>query len=658
MTRRRLLLEALVLGGGLALFAWRELAAMRVDGATRDEPEHLAYGERGLREGVFDRERDILNSKMPVSVLNALPVAAAARHGVLDAGRRLWLARLPTVLLGAVLGALVFLWGRELFGFPGGALALFLYTFCPNVLAHSHLVTTDVATSLGMFAATFAFWRYRRQPGPTRLAVAAAAFGAAQLTKATAVFLVPIFMLIVAVERLRLGRGGRRSSQAGGGAEDGKTGASGEARGARRRWAAVRAVAAMLAPGAALGAAALLALNLGFAGEKTLTPLSRYAPVSRPFRALQALPVVRDLPVPLPLPYLAGIDMVTRDARAGSPSYFHGRFGYHGFWNYFLVATLIKVPLGTLALLALAAWLAATGRVRAPDADAFLLVPAAFLFAYLSFAFELQIGLRYLLPAFPFLFVFAGRAAAWKPLASWHGAAVGLLAAWTAVSSFSVHPHYIPYFNELIGGPRNGYRWLLGSNVDWGQDETYMREVYGRRSRVRVWIEPSGPIAGRVAVGVSDLGGRLGLAGRRRRPLLLRGARQPCLRQPARPRARAPRHPAAPVLSGGRGFGIAWDRPREIGRMQAYPGFRSRGPASHQFLATDYVLQWWDGSRWLDLPGTRVGGNTRTHVEHGFPPVRTTRVRLLIERERNQRATEEAPDVFRAACLELAAYRR
>ena len=92
--------------------------------------------------------------------------------------------------------------------------------------------------------------------------------------------------------------------------------------------------------------------------------------------------------------------------------------------------------------------------------------------------------------------------------------------------------------------------------------------------------------------------------------------------------------------------------------MQAYPGFRSRGPASHQFLATDYVLQWWDGSRWLDLPGTRVGGNTRTHVEHGFPPVRTTRVRLLIERERNQRATEDAPDVFRAACLELAAYRR
>lgn len=114
---------------------------------------------------MFDRERGILNSKMPVSVLNAVPVAA--RHGeVLDAGRRLWLARLPTVLLGAALGGLVFLWGRELFGFPGGALALFLYTFCPNVLAHSHLVTTDIATALGMFGATFAFWRYRRQPGP------------------------------------------------------------------------------------------------------------------------------------------------------------------------------------------------------------------------------------------------------------------------------------------------------------------------------------------------------------------------------------------------------------------------------------------------------------------------------------------------------------
>ncbi|HXO42000.1 MAG TPA: glycosyltransferase family 39 protein, partial [Thermoanaerobaculia bacterium] len=203
MTKRRVL-EAGVVAALLALFAWRELAAMRADGPTVDEGAHLAYGERGLERGAFDREGPMLNSKMPVSVLNALPVAAAARLGVaVDGRRRLWLGRLPTVALGLLLGWLVWHWARALFGARGGALGLFLYTFCPNVLAHSHLVTTDLATALGMFAATYAFWRYRQRPGAWRLAVAAAAFGAAQLTKVTALFLVPIFLLIVLLELVR-----------------------------------------------------------------------------------------------------------------------------------------------------------------------------------------------------------------------------------------------------------------------------------------------------------------------------------------------------------------------------------------------------------------------------------------------------------------------
>jgi hypothetical protein len=43
-----------------------------------------------------------------------------------------------------------------------------------------------------------------------------------------------------------------------------------------------------------------------------------------------------------------------------------------------------------------------------------------------------------------------------------------------------IHPHYLAYFNELIGGPDNGYRYLVDSNLDWGQDlkglGLYMRE--------------------------------------------------------------------------------------------------------------------------------------------------------------------------------------
>ncbi len=721
MSNRRL--EALLCAAALALFAWRELAAIRADGTTLDEPAHLAYGERGLARGTFERDYGMLNSKMPVSVLNALPVAAAERLGLaLPDERRIQLGRLPTVALGAMLAWLVWHWARTLFGFGGGMLALFLCTFCPNLLAHSHLVTTDAATALGMFAATYAFWRYRQRPGGRRLAVAAAAFGAAQLAKVTSLFLVPIFLLIVLCEWLRARFGGaprqegasaRAAADEGAAAGAGETGEAGLGAGQSAEAAAAsrasrrRRVVAALRTAAALLGGAIVALNLGFTGEKTLTRLTSYVPVSRPFQALAAVPLVRDVPIPVPLPYLSGLDMVARDVRAGTPSYLHGRTSPHGFRAYYLVALLIKLPAGTLALLALAAWLAATGRVRAAGAEAFLLVPPAFLLTFLSFAFEMQIGLRYLLPALPFLFVFAGRAAAWRPAATPFGIAVCLLAAWTAVSSLASHPRYIPYFNELIGGQRNGYRWLTDSNVDWGQDNRYVREVVARHSPVPVWVEPGGPIAGRVAVGLTPLITRHAWLRDHFQPAaLVHGSWalfDVTAEQIERCCADLPQAWTVPGAEGnlapaGRGiggsavgvryldrlndsllgansewdaarsapagapvaawFGIEWDRPQRIGRVVAYPGFFSRGPAARRYLALDYVLQWWDGRTWRDLPGTRVTGNRRVHVEHAFPPVATTRLRLLIERERNDLGTETVPGAFRAACLEIAVFSR
>jgi hypothetical protein len=703
-------LRGLLVGALLALFAGCELAALRADGATLDEPAHLTYGTRGLEQGTFARDSDMLNSKMPVSVLNALPLALAARLGrAPDRHEQLWLGRLPTVVLGLVLGALVFCWGRELFGFRGGALALWLYSFCPNFLAHSHLITTDVATALGMFGATYAFWRHRVRPGAGRLAVAAAAFGAAQLGKATALFLAPIFVVIALVEWVRARRA-RRAGEAAGGSEQA---AGGEQAGGGAEQAAIgserrRRLLPALGTAAALALGAVAALNLGFAGEQTLRPLRGWEPVSRPFRALAAVPVVRDVPLPVPRPYLAGLDMVSRDAHDGTLTYLHGRLSAHGFWNYYLVAMLIKVPAGTLALLGLAAWLAATGRVRAATAEAFLLVPVALLWAYLSFVFELQIGFRYFLPALPFLLVFAGRAAAWQPRRRGWGAVVALLAAWTATSSLAAFPRYIPYFNELVGGPRNGFHWLVDSNLDWGQDSEYVREVYARSSPVRVWIEPEGPIAGRVAVRLTNLVFHYGWLHQHFRPVELvhdswgvfdldqRQIERCCAGVTASwqvPDAGGDLAPAGRPIGGGEDvgvrmlerlndgllgantpwdaarsspsttparawFGIAWDRPQEIGRVVAYPGFFSRGPGSRRFLATDYALQWWDGAGWRELPGTRVSGNRRLHVEHSFPPVRTTQLRLLIESERNYDGTTASPGVFRAACLELVAYRR
>jgi hypothetical protein len=488
-------IKALFVAACLVVYLGRGWVAAAADGTTVDEPYHLFYGARALAHGTFIRPSDDFNSKMPVSVVNAIPLAAAEHYlGRLAWHQRLFLGRLPSLLLGALLGWLVFLWARELFGWSSAALALLLYTFCPNVLAHSHLVTTDISTALSMFAATYCFWRYLERPTRGRLGAAVATFGVAQLTKATALFLLPIFALILLLRAWRLS--GPAPS------------ATGQAElPARARFATF----CRRLPGIALLLAffccgGLAALNLGFLGEGTFSPLKSYPCVSAAFQSLASRPLIRDLPLPLPYAYLQGIDMVARDAQATTWSYLHGHYSDHGFWSYFLVACAVKIPLSTQLLLVLSLWLCLSGRVAAPRGEDCLAVPIFVLLAYFSLAFHLQIGLRYILPVFPFLFVFISRAAAWRPVRSRSGiAAAAALLGWNAVASFWCHPYYLPYFNELIGGPANGYRWLIDSNLDWGQDAEFVREVYVPRSPVPVLIEPPGPAAGRIVAGLSAL---------------------------------------------------------------------------------------------------------------------------------------------------------
>jgi hypothetical protein len=84
---------------------------------------------------------------------------------------------------------------------------------------------------------------------------------------------------------------------------------------------------------------------------------------------------------------------------------------------------------------------------------------------------RLEIGLRYVLPIYPFLMVAGGYAVARLWERRWVlRAAVPLLLGWQAVTSAVAYPSYLAYFNEMVGGGRNGHRYLADSNLDWGQD--------------------------------------------------------------------------------------------------------------------------------------------------------------------------------------------
>ncbi len=168
-------------------------------------------------------------------------------------------------------------------------------------------------------------------------------------------------------------------------------------------------------------------------------------------------------------PYFEGI-FLQQNLAVGHPGFLMGQYSDTGWWYYFAVAFLVKTPIPTMIFLALALNLYAKKMREGRWLDElFLLVPAAVFFCFFSLN-QKAIGLRYVLPIYPFLFVFASRAA--QSLLSGR-LRIGLGTAavvWYVGASWYIHPHYLAYFNELIGGPNNGYKYLVDSNLDWGQD--------------------------------------------------------------------------------------------------------------------------------------------------------------------------------------------
>ena len=169
----------------------------------------------------------------------------------------------------------------------------------------------------------------------------------------------------------------------------------------------------------------------------------------------------------VPEDYARGLLFVTEHS-AARPTFLLGELRDHGFPHYFAVSFLLKTPVPLLLLTALA--LARIPRLRRRDA-ALVWIPVAVYLAATATR-GLQIGHRHLLPIYPFLFLAAGEAATalrgWRPPRG--QALAAALALWYAGGTLRQHPHHLAYFNEIAGGSRSGWRLLVDSNLDWGQD--------------------------------------------------------------------------------------------------------------------------------------------------------------------------------------------
>lgn len=235
---------------------------------------------------------------------------------------------------------------------------------------------------------------------------------------------------------------------------------------------------------------ALYSVNLGYLFTDTFRTLGSYEFVSGTLAGDAAFDPLHgyhgnrfrysrlaNLPVPVPAHYLIGIDTQKRDIEAGHRCYFAGQWKHGGWWYFYAAAFLLKEPLGTILALASRCLLLTSKWNSLRVLDALCLgLPAALLFIVVSAETEFTTHLRYVLPAYPFLYIWVSRLYERNDiLKSWRIPLLYSLLGWTAVSSIFVLPHSHSYFNELAGGYRGGPNWLLDSNIDYGEDSLDLR---------------------------------------------------------------------------------------------------------------------------------------------------------------------------------------
>jgi hypothetical protein len=187
------------------------------------------------------------------------------------------------------------------------------------------------------------------------------------------------------------------------------------------------------------------------------------------------------IPVPLPANFVQGIDSQISDFDRGAWSYLRGEWKKDGWWYYYFYALMVKIPLGCFVLLFSAVFATVSSGKYSTHwyYEINLLIPLIALLALISIHSGFSVHSRYAIPAIPFAIVWVSKIARCAQFRHCGAVATsGLALVWAVASSLSYHPHGLSYFNELAGGPANGGKHLLDSNIAWGQDLYFLSRWY------------------------------------------------------------------------------------------------------------------------------------------------------------------------------------
>ncbi len=459
----------------LGVQAGTQVYLAHADSQTTDEAVHLSAGYTYLTRGDYR-----FNPEHPplMKMLSALPLLAIHPH--LPADQSLWdtaapylydswrenrtfgeqflytsgnnadqllfLGRLATILLTLLLGLAIFLITRAVIGNAGALLSLTLYVFDPTVAAHGHLITTDIALTLGFVLSVWTFWRFMQKSSLQNGLFLSLALIFAFTVKYTAVILIPTFASIMVWHAVR-------------------------SKWPTATWLSFLGKMIVIAIALWIGIMAVYRFDFTPppASNNIVASITSTNAVASPIAAPAGDKIQRIYelvhPVAIPRYYFKGLVMILTHVDGGHPAFLLGQTSHTGWWYYFPVMLLTKTPLPTLLIFGWAVVLMIKRRSKYQALQLFAVAAAAYLVsAMLSKA---NLGIRHVLPPLPAMMIASGAIVISNAR---HKLIIAGLITWLIVTFAFAAPFYLPYFNPAALGSGHGWRIATDSNLDWGQD--------------------------------------------------------------------------------------------------------------------------------------------------------------------------------------------
>ena len=405
------------------------------------------------------------------------------------------LSRIPIILLTTLLGIIIFLWTKKLFGKKASIVSLILISFSPMFLSHGHYVTTDLGLALTFILALFYFNKFLEKPKLLNIVIFGIFTTIALLVKFSAVILLPIFPVLYILKRWHQSKGNKKNTSFS------------------------KFVILILISAIIFSLFTFIIYGFEIKKPKNDADIVKYFD-SGEIPSNQFTLWLADKSIPA-FSYFKGLIHVQQHSKWGHYAYLLGEFDkYGGWWYYFPIAFLVKTPMAVLILLLASIIilfktlilkskkiLSEKNKIncfskikiiykKIPFIYYLLIIPPVFYFVF-SLTSNLNLGARHLMPIYPFIYIIIASTIynikfKKHKINLIYNILILLIIFIYIFTCFFTWPHYLSYFSEIIGGSGNGHKYLSDSNLDWGQDLKNLKKYTDKNNIDEIYTRVSG----------------------------------------------------------------------------------------------------------------------------------------------------------------------